>query len=131
LGLYTPNLMSHFITNLRFYASHSINISNCCGVIREYSNLASQVFITLEARKNPGYRWSRDSQKIDCLEREGKVSYYMLPLRNFTLRSQGVSVLYRSTLRITYTSKYFLNFISVCLYRAVLFQDIFSVHQYV
>jgi hypothetical protein len=27
----------------------------------------ARVFITLEARKNPGYRWSRDSQKIDCL----------------------------------------------------------------
>jgi hypothetical protein len=52
----------------------------------------ARVFITLEARKNPGYRWSRDSQKIDCLRGEGKVSYYMLPLPHFTLRSQGVSV---------------------------------------
>jgi hypothetical protein len=69
----------------------------------------ARIFITLEARKNPGYRWSRDSQKIDCLRGEGKVSYYMLPLPHFTLRSQGVSVLCRSTLRITYSSKYLIN----------------------
>jgi hypothetical protein len=63
---------------------------------KEKSTSQARVFITLEARKNPGYRWSRDSQKIDCLRGEGKVSYYMLPLPHFTLRSQGVSVLYRS-----------------------------------
>jgi hypothetical protein len=33
----------------------------------------------------------------------GKVSNYMLPLSHFTLLLQGVSVLYRSTLRIIYT----------------------------
>ena len=53
-------------------------------------------------------------QKIGCPRGEGKVSYYMLPLPHFTLRSQRASVLYRSTFRITYSSKYLLNFISVC-----------------
>jgi hypothetical protein len=44
----------------------------------------------------------------------GKVSNYMLPLSHFTLLLQGVSVLYRSSLRIIYTSKYLPNLICVC-----------------
>jgi hypothetical protein len=44
--------------------------------------------------KDPGNSWSRGFQKIDCLRGVGKVSYYMPPLPHFTLRSQGVSILY-------------------------------------
>jgi hypothetical protein len=43
----------------------------------------------------------------------GKVSNYMLLLPHFTHRLQGVSVLYRLTLRIIYTSTYLPNLICV------------------
>jgi hypothetical protein len=62
----------------------------------------------------PGWGWSRATRKFDRPRGVGKVSNYMLPLSHFTLLLQGVSVLYRSTLRIIYTSKYLPNLICVC-----------------
>ena len=57
------------------------------------TNLVSRLF--LRGRKNLGRSWSRDAYKIDCLRGYGQsVKLHMLPLPDFTLSLQGVSVLY-------------------------------------
>ena len=65
-------------------------------------------------RKDPG--WGGHVSHGNLIAQGGvdKLSNYMLPLSNCTLLLQGVSVLYRSTLRIIYTSKYLPNLICVC-----------------
>ena len=56
-------------------------------------NLVPRLF--LRGRKDPGRSWSRDAYKIDCLRGYGQsVKLHMLPLPDFTLPLQGVSVLY-------------------------------------
>ena len=57
------------------------------------ANLVPRLF--LRGRKDPGRSWSRDAYKIDCLRGYGQsVKLHMLPLPDFTLPLQGVSVLY-------------------------------------
>ena len=58
-----------------------------------FSNLVPRLF--LRGRKDPGRSWSRVAYKIDCLRGYGQsVKLHMLPLPDFTLPLQGVSVLY-------------------------------------
>ena len=60
---------------------------------RRRTNLVPRLF--LRGRKDPGRSWSRDAYKIDCLRGYGQsVKLHMLPLPDFTLPLQGVSVLY-------------------------------------
>ena len=57
------------------------------------ANLVPRLF--LRGRKDPGRSWSRDAYKIDCLRGYGQsVKLRTLPLLDFTLPLQGVSVLY-------------------------------------
>ena len=55
-------------------------------------NLVPRLFVW--GKKNPGRSWSRDHYKINCLRGYGQsIKLHMLPLPDFTLRLQGVSVL--------------------------------------
>ena len=65
-----------------------IAISNLKGF-----NVVPRLFV--RGSKDPGRSWSRDAEKIDCLRGyKQSVKLHMLPLPDFTLRLQGVSVLY-------------------------------------
>ena len=65
----------------------------CRKFVTADANLVPRLF--LRGRKDPGRSWSRDAYKIDCLRGYGQsVKLHMLPLPDFTLPLQGVSVLY-------------------------------------
>ena len=66
--------------------------NNLC-VFTRVPNLVPRLF--LRGRKDPGRSWSRDAYKIDCQRGYGQsVKLHRLPLPDFTLPLQGVSVLY-------------------------------------
>ena len=61
--------------------------------IERHANLIPKLF--LRGRKDSGRSWLRDAYKIDCLRGYGRsIKLLMLPLPDFTLRLQGVNVLY-------------------------------------
>ena len=79
-----------FLSGLDLCIYHASRISFTNALKR---NFVPRLF--LRGRKDPGRSWSRDAYKIDCLRGYGQsVKLHMLPLPDFALPLQGVSVLY-------------------------------------